>query len=732
MDELLEEIISKLKERIIFNKKERLKLIDTYNLLISNKGIEKKPAYYIFLSGINATYKLGVDMSLKNAEQEIIASLDKLIKLLEYEIAEHERIIATFQNGFNSYVCNIPFMFLEIFINMSSKFELSESFLNQLQANKEYYENNTEIQSIVYQDEKFDGLKDYEIRILEAFEAKDYPEFKALILEYFRYIYKSKTITKLLEASGISVKDIFLKIDDLIEELRVKHFSKRKEIPKKMVNALRNILDESILEDKASMENMLKEIETLSKTKANPTIDTILALNAAYKLNLKMTADYHTIIEALKRAIAMLKVDIEKLKTLKHAISRTGIKNSVLGLPRLVFSIEDKNLAVQYLFLTGIKINGEQEMQDLSTLDDLEQNLFSYEKSMASLINDDYSISSRNSQKFIELYINYLNLYAKFLDDNLANSRGIKSSKRVKGIATNMGLYTHNAVGWLTQDDIEKPVTKTSPIVRGVEVNPLDEFISSGRIIKYCPLEKFKILLEQSGLSSDRQMEYLRAMLNFKNRNIQEIIKQVFKDEFSISDYTLYMEAKSSSDIESINIASDIEAAIMLMLDSHEDERLEFIDECHNYINLLRNRGLTDHSINFPQVLYFKTKSAAPFIIENIEESSFKQVKIALNKILNAKFDGDKDIKGINSSLTFKAKGKSKKIVYTNINGLTIVIGAFNSDEVIDRLNELVVSEEFKKFINDILASINEGLIIDNDIDTQAIMRILNKEQPRH
>ncbi len=722
MDELLE----KIKNSILYSIKEckalKNNLLETYNWLASIGKNEKTIAYYELLKNLNDTYEFGIDLSKENTDAKLLEALSKYIQSLDYELCEDEREVIAIENGFTSYVGNVPSMLLDIFINIYDYDYIADIFMNQLRANNDYYQANNDITPLVFRGEVLDRFKDYEIKLLEYVELGNFGAFKSLALEYFRYYYKSKMFKLLAGDSSKITKNVLAMVDNLLEAIRVKYFSRKKEIPKEIVNAIRNILDKSIQKDNASISNMLQRIENVKGIEAKPDIDTILKLNAEYKLKLKMTAVYPTVAMALRRAIEVLKSDIEKLKTLKNSITRDGIKNRVLGLPRLMFSIEDRNLLVQYLFLMGIKTNGE---SILISADPLDEMLHDFEQKLSAYINEDYSISSKNKEIFIELYFEYLKLYAHYIDENLETGEQ-KASSRLKNILHNMSLYINNAEAWLVTDDVEKTIVKREQKPKEVAVNPLDEFIENGVVVKFISLEKFKELLASSNLPVNKKYEYLRQMENFKNRNIDSLSMSVLKGFLSVDELNLYVLTLSSSDTEIQGIINDIRAAASLLLDVYDDS---LVNEISDYINMLKEKFLNNNSevANDCKIVYFKT-TELPFILEGLNSNSYKQVRISLKKLLNGKLDGDKEIKGIDSSLQFKVKGKNKKIVYIVINGITIIIGAFDSDNLVQELNSLIVTPEFATFITEINNLISNEQVPDERELTNYVMSVLNNE----
>lgn len=730
----MNEILEKLKSRLVLSiwecKASRSDLTESHSLLVKLGKVEKDFVYYASLKKLNEIYDFGVDMADSNADLKVIEALNNFICSLDYEIEEDGRIVAAIENDFSSYVSNIPAMLIDMFLNITDYGDIADIFIKQLRANNKYYQADNEVSVFTYQDEVFEGFKDYEIKLLEAVLVGDFEKFKSLALEYFRYYYKSKVVKKLSLGSNISVKEMLIKVDDLIEAIRIKYFAKKKEISKSMVNTIRNALDKSIREDKDSIENMLKEIENLSKARINPSIDVILELNRVYKLNLKMTADYPMVVEALKKTIEKIKLDIEKVIILKNALSREGIKETTLSFPRLIFTIEDRNLAIQYLFLKGIKINGESKKDNL---DDFESQLYSYEVQMANLINDDYSVSSNKKQEFLELYLKYLRLYACYIDDNLVCSTGNKAAKRIKNIMHNMSLYIDNAPAWLVTDTKEQIVLRREKWSQETIMDPLDEYIKNGVVVKFLPLECFKKLLEASNLSDNKKYEYLRQMANFMKRNIDVIIKQVLSGFLSVLELNIYTLAEDSKDPEISEIVKDIKAAATLLIDLEDDD---LVSEIMGYINILKTKGLskdkTLEDLNMSQIVYFKNNEQEPFMLSNLDRNSFKQIRISLKKIIDGKFDGDKEIKGINSPFKFRAKGKNKKIVYTIVDNVIIIIGVFNSGDLALELDQLVNREEFRLFINNINDVINNGQIIGEAEYTDYIMSILNGPMSRN
>ncbi|MDE5539631.1 MAG: hypothetical protein K2J20_04015, partial [Bacilli bacterium] len=511
----------------------------------------------------------------------------------------------------------------------------------------------------------------------------------------------------------------------LIEVIRIKYFSRKKKIPKEMVNEIRNTLDKTIEEDKGSVKMMLQEIENVKKRLGKPSFDLIDALNRTYKLKLKMTADFNTIILAFQKAIKVVKLDGEKVETLKSAIVREGISKSVLGLPRLMFTIVENNLSFQYLVLMGIKTNGETKK---TNLDSLEEQLYGYEVQMAKLINADYSIIGKNKEEFMRLYAQYLKLYANYIDDNLVDANYNKASRRIKDIIHNMYLYIDNSLAWLVQNEEDKPVVSTKKVVQEVKVNPLDEYIQNGVVVKYVSLDYFGKLLEASNLPVNRKDEYFRQMVNFWNRNKDAIIASLLGEFLEDEEMAIYFQAKQSSNDELKNVVKDIDAAGALMLDYTPEEVESFKDEIREYIGILESKIGKQQvdSGDIPKVLYFKTSDKRPFILEGLDNKSFKQVRISLNKIIDGKLDGDKKIGGLNSNFLFKAKGKNKKVVYMVINCITIIIGAFDDDDIGTRVNEVITSREFLNYMNEVLGFIKDGMLPNEREYTNNILDVLS------
>lgn len=467
--------------------------------------------------------------------------------------------------------------------------------------------------------------------------------------------------------------------------------------------------------------------------------------------NFHLKLQYHTTLREIVDKIASKNENLKKvvtyLQSIIDALSKDGLTKPCYRLPILLFNniMLDRNMML--LFISGIKLNGTSNKDSL-LLDSVERKLYYLEEAMSSFIGDDFSINPNYKMVFLELYHSYIKITLEDMlnkmnlrEDDLSLvevSTGTQNKVTFDDLLLNLDRLLLNYLSSEVLNPKKEPSKQLSTVSNtkhNKAIDPLEEYISNGKVIKSCDIKLFEELLKKSGLSVPLQQEYLRQMINFdrraKNAQKNEQINKLMQEILTEEERKLYELAKTSGRVEATMIVKDIDAIFDLLLNDLElEDRQEMIEECKLYFSYLKDIFAIKEEQNevTPKVLYFKDENEIPYILKEVGDSKeiYKQIFGELNKIFAGNIN-DREVLGNNLPIKIWVKGHDFKIFYTKIQDVIVIITGFRKDNAYQQIRNIVQSKAFLNYLKKMKTTIQSGNIPDDGRYTEMLMAELKK-----
>ncbi len=516
------------------------------------------------------------------------------------------------------------------------------------------------------------------------------------------------------------------------------------EIPKMYINAIRHSLKEIINANKDYLDTLsmyyqdcvksFMDIEGLALKKL-----AIERLNDRYNTSFTLLTSKKEIESWYREKYKIGINDNERMMTILNSLSKNGFMKPCFNFPRVLMSLMINEPAYQYFIITGIKVNATKPKEPEILFDKTEKSLLDLEKKMAVLIEEDYTIKKDNGSKFLELYKEYLLVFTRFISETFGNNYKVSLETRIDMNLKNMENYIAIERNSVKEDEKELlNVSNKTVMVSISKVNPLQDYMVNGKVVKVCDIEEFTKILDSLNISEIQKQEYLAQMINLTNRlaieEKQKRIEQIKQEAFTQEEIDTYNKAKISGNIEATQIVKDIDAIFDLYLEASEEEKGELIVEVKILIEYLQSILGIDYAQEddlTKQVLYFKNDNLVPFIEENLINVNNNGINIIiqdLTKILDGKTTKNKELQG-DLPLRVFFKGRKFKIFYSIINGIPLIIYGGSGKNVCQKVIDLVNSRAFLEYLKEVQVEIKNGTIMNDNLYTDIIMNKLKNNR---
>lgn len=717
---------------------------DILNMEVSLAKELKKGSveYYEALRMLNEKHELGLDLSVESNYEKVISKLENTMASVKQGLVRAKEIITSIESNFKISINGLSLFMIDlIFLNHTDCEEaIVRLFIKLLQVNNGL--ENREIRVVFGED--CEEVEKLEQELLELYEQGDFESFKNKALQYFEYICNINYVKLLLDKHNTNkdnvmefvskgLDDYFVKIEIMQKENFIQEFK----VPRFVLNSIICNLREHLLRSKESLqaiENNLKDLEKVDFNGPNA----LRFINYLIKqgiINLPKNANRELISLLLLNYKKSYQNAIIELESLLSSLTVTGFSKPSFGLAGLSAYIgfdEEITLLIYYLIFTGIRVNSEDER----VYSDEYEQLHILEKQLATCFNSNLIIKREKKEEFLALYQKYLELYLS-INSRIINLSNVESNKEVEDILRHIEYYIENFEDTLLDSIIlDRKETKEVCSVSRVEVealviDPLNEYIVNNKVVKICDLEEFKVLLANSSLPLHLKQEYMKQMINLINRKTQEENNKKMNDLLcSIldeDDILLLEQAKTSGNVEAMQVVKDIEFNLELMVEDEIDEQL--VGEIHEAIEVLRRilNPKVEVEEEKPKVIYFKDYFYGSLI--KAQKANYKEAYNAINRIIEGNVGQDKMLFGDNLPVKVWFKGKKFKTFYTMIGEARIVIGGGLSDSIFNEMAALVNSREFLEFISS-LRDVNLGVLLEEENNkTVKIMNELKKSK---
>lgn len=719
--------------------------IDILNMEVSLARVLVKdaPGYYETLRMINETHNLNLDLSEKNNYEKVIPAFESFIASFKQEVLATKESLSSIENNFTKGINSLPLFMISLFFSDIEGCEeiIARIFVKLIMANKTLEKR--EIRTVA--GESFEKAEDYERELAKLNDASNFEEFKKKTLEYFEYICSTTYIKNLMNDYGENKEKVMGIIDKGLDiyfaKIKIrqdKEFKSRFKVPRYIINNLIRSLRDNLTNTKKSLEIIEKNLAWFKSVDFNG-LDRVRFrdfLSEQGIVNLPENADGTVILKVLLNYKVSYQRIICEYESLISALTVTGFSKPSLGLASLSAYIgteEKTTLLIYYLIFTGIKVNSE---DDRVYSDEASEQLHCVEKKLGTYLDSNCIISKDNKEEFLELYRQYVELYLSF-NTFVIDSESVKRNQDVEAALKAVEQYIDNFEDFVIDSividkklDKENALTVESSKLERV-INPLDEYIVNNKVVKICDLEEFKVLLANSSLPLHLKQEYMKQMINLINRKTQEENNKKMNDLLcSIldeDDILLLEQAKTSGNVEAMQVVKDIEFNLELMVEDEIDEQL--VGEIQEAIEVLR--GILNPKVEVeeekPKVIYFKDYFYGSLI--KAQKANYKEAYNAINRIIEGNVGQDKMLFGDNLPVKVWFKGKKFKTFYTMIGEARIVIGGGLSDSIFNEMAALVNSREFLEFISS-LRDVNLGVLLEEENNkTVKIMNELKKSK---
>lgn len=503
---------------------------------------------------------------------------------------------------------------------------------------------------------------------------------------------------------------------------------------KKDINYIRNSLKRLIIKNKELLSQNNEKLEYLNSYKDKPAevIHIVKGKNYQHVSRENAQSVLSTMIDDIEKNNIEIKKDNGQIQSLIDALSVSGMKKVTYRLPVLSLGSLEIGSVSSYLILTGIKLNGAEEKDNLDLMDDIEIKLHEYEQKMAVFIEEDFSVNEESYFEFMDLYRQYIDLFL----NNCVKKEDFPELLYYF-IFSSMSFYL------LSQKDssIEKEEEYKKDVVSSTKENILlEKYIVDGRVVELCDTKTFTRLLEEANLPSYLKEEYLKQMNNLFGRKHEEklnekkkLVRKSILDEQELYYYEL---AKKSGKIEATQIVKEIDAIVELLLDvKNEQDKNDLILECKTYIGYLKEIFAPNEVVAEEaglSILYYKNAEEIPLLLDEIlkdKSGSYKTIYTNFNKLINGNTSGDREVLGTGLSYPIYYKGRDFKIFYMMIQDVLVIINGMSGENAFQRIQNIVQSKQFLTYFKDICSNIASKKISGETQFTTSILKELESSK---
>lgn len=722
-----------LKESAKIDKEQRLSAIAGVNAAENNirtVAHSNKPIVLLaLLNTYNENYNLGLKITGPNDWDIVLKALKRLREVFESDIISDELLSVSASNNFTTPIDDIPLFMINIMFELKVDDDIAtDIFINLLEASAKE-ENSDKRERLIYEDINLKSLYDYEKRMYNFLKNEDW---LSLINEYKKYInfYLSIEPVKELMASlnypmeeivdffkrimyQVIIKNIYknIKINKATINMMKKGFPKIIEGNNKVIGILKNYISQIEFNKSMSDETRMNLIETLNKDVGS--------------LNLKLSDGPSTIINKIRILITKLENDIRDVNSILDGLTTNGFKGFSHNIPRLCFSSVGNDPDIQKAILSSIKLNSLYRI----IFDNV--NSDNLEVKMGSMIDNNLQISYNDMEEFIRIYYMYLSIFLEYLSVSFENHSKDKFEELLNIIVANMRGYILHINTPKIEVEPRETKTKQKIKIKEEKKDPLLEYISNGKVIKICDLEKFKNILESTDLSTDRKNECYRQMVNAINRKINEEKTALTKSLLG-NNLEYYSKARTSGMPEALQIVDEIDTLIDLIYEASSVEKEELIIELESNIEILKEifkqPEVRKNNIEY-NILYYKRESVPNILLdlEGLPKNISKQANMALKKIIDGN-NNDPIVKGLTTKVWYK--GRDFKVFYTKVGSYIIIIGGSSSNNAFNEIKSLVNSREFLTYLKETINLINTNNIPnENNITLDLLEQISNNSR---
>ncbi len=675
------------------------KVLNQLNVAYANRNFD-------FLRSVNKTYSLGIDLKSKDDYKLIISAMEKYISCVQSEMNETELELKSVYKNFSKGISSIVIFMTNLFSNESliDYSFIARIYVSLIEANVKTG-NSGKINTLKSYEDYVASSLEIEKEILKALKDCDYETFEKKSKYYFGLVLNQEKMDKLFDKYVVLER-----LDELLEIIKKMYFQDRRDIDDQLVDILIENFNSSLAINESIRQKLntfcnyvyfnYRYIDGVSKKQI------IAKMNNEYNFGWTDDVTLAKILEDTNNLIYKLLQDKDSIASLFDCFTHRGLILKSFGLPRIALGTIRNIPDLQYVILTGIKINGEEIKEDLNNSEKKIQDL---EIKMASLISGDFKINESNEDLFLELYSKYLDYFMESMIKFLLPTEDNLSELKEKAM--------DNMTRYIKQRQVRYESSKCF-------VNPLDDYILNGKVIRVCELEEFKTLLKESNLSEAQKMDYYRQMINLirlsEEKEKKDIIVKL-KEKLLGDDKELLDKAQISGNVEATAVLKEINAIFDLLFDSNLDEDNELILELDSYVEdlkrilRLKKEGIVEDK---PSIIYYKE-----LLLDEVNKalkSDYKEIRINLNKIISGNIAQDKEVLGLNLPFKVKYKGRDFKIFYAVLGDFPLIITGIKGDKAFKEIKCVVSSREFLAYIRSLDV---KKLIGDKDM-TDKIMAI--------
>lgn len=511
-------------------------------------------------------------------------------------------------------------------------------------------------------------------------------------------------------------------------------------------------------------------------------------LRKFFKAKLPFTATNEDILREIDYQIEHICPLCKKLEVLKSALSKDYFKTVTYSLPFYPLLFFQEYTGMAYMTLSGIVYNAKHKDETHELMDDLEKKLLEYEREISKYIEEGVCIELDSVKNVVALYKEYLeyflnnvipvaiitidpkwalrnalvSLAAYIIYVNTPYDLECEMKEDYKNAILNLDIDDPNFASAVEKiiKDVIAAVPESAYAEEDLEEEPVplpreddkkDDllwlYMDSGRVIHECDLELFQSLLEKSDLPINLQREYYAQMKNLINRRIREEFDTAMtakrNEVLSSREQELYSLAKKNAG--TAHMARDIDAIIELLLGTtdplEEDLLRDELKPTFEYLELTF-ASVVKETPDIPKMVYFKTtlrdsegkEVTVPKILLSVKSARreyHKTIVSILSKLKNGNTGGDRPLKIKGIPCRVFVKGKDYKIYYAMVGDEVVVIDGLKSENT-SYIENVVRSEEFKTFLENLGKSLNEGILPDDSLSDKLVLTELANASTLH
>ncbi len=679
----------------------------------TNRNIEKLKNK---LNTIHNGTLISDDIRYLNADRfcEMVSEGVDLIDL-EFKIKEYEALLLSINNDFNKPVYNLPIVMFDIIRNATNE-DAVEIFIHLIRARAK-----TNVVEII--DDPV--INEYEKELYGYFKKKDWKQFKIVYDEYISYFLHSENIEEFFAARGFNLSKLQEMFGYFRNFLISEYLFKDVKINESVMEIIRNGLNDIIKNNNVLIADLQELFSLIQQLPFGISCYLKEKFNKKYNLGISMNDSKNDVLRKIEGLIKSFMHTNAWISELLGGLTINGFKVVNPIIAGFAYTFMGSELDIQKLLLAGIKYNSFFREESTDKLDVFSYNL---EVQMGDLISNDLKINIDDLENFLALYKKYLEGYITH------NELAITSEELVSDAEVSLPILLENMRNYILSVNaktVKKTETKKVQVIETKD--PLIEYISGGKVVKLCDLNKFQKLLEDTNLSNDRKSEYYRQMSNAISRKITQE-KEELLNSILESDREYYDIAKGSNRPEALQIIDEINALRDLIYEStSDDEKEEFRLEIEINVGYLKDmfKKIEQQDTNlYDNILYYEDYKLTPYVMLHIgdfDKVGKKQAYAALKKIIEGNIANDLLVKG-DLPVRVWYKGKDVKVFYTKVGNYTLVIGGFSGNNAFNEVKSFVNSKEFLSYLKELTELVKTNKVPSSSEITSDILKQINEK----